>query len=111
MVSKPKKSQLLFLGSLVEGEGVDEPEELDTDLYRICPRRKGGGWEVYDVDEGRFVPKERRDLEEEARDQRTNFVLKELARRRRANEAAGSKVCLKCNQASKRRCLSSCYSM
>ncbi|VDK23578.1 unnamed protein product [Taenia asiatica] len=93
-----KVSQLLagyrrvIFGSLVEVEGVDEHEELDTDLYRICPRRKGGGWEVYDVDEGRFVPKERRNLEEEARNQRTNFVLEELARRRRANEAAGPKV-------------------
>ncbi|KAH9283361.1 ATP-dependent DNA helicase Q5 [Echinococcus granulosus] len=79
----------VIYGSLVKGVAVDENEELDTDLYRIGPRRKGKGWEVYDVDEGRFVAKEGRDFEEEARNQRTKFVLEELSRRRKAGEAAG----------------------
>ncbi|KAL5109700.1 ATP-dependent DNA helicase Q5 [Taenia crassiceps] len=93
-----KVSQLLagyrrvIYGSLVEGEGVDEHEELDTNLYRVCPRHKGGVWEVYDVDKECFVSRERRDFEEEARNQRTNFVLKELARRRMAIEAAEPRV-------------------
>ncbi|VDM21500.1 unnamed protein product [Hydatigera taeniaeformis] len=93
-----KVSQLLagyrrvIYGSLIEGEGVGEHDELDTDLYRTRPRCKGGGWEVYDVDEARFVSRRGREAEEDARNERTNFVLEELARRRKASEAAGSRV-------------------
>ena len=69
---------------------MDDNEILDTDLYRSRPRYKGQGWEDYEPKDGSAV--RGKDLEEEDRKQRSNFIREELARRKKAIELNGTKV-------------------
>lgn len=77
---------------MIEDGSVDDNENLDTNLYRSRPRRKGEGWE--DNDEGNESIPRGKDPEEMDRQLRSKIIQEELARRRSTIESNSIKVCL-----------------
>ncbi len=75
----------------------DDP--LDTNLYRRTARKKGEGWDDYGGGGGyNSDGRGEADYEADDRRQRSSFIQRELARRRKTTDSSmdGPKVSLHC---------------